>query len=346
MVAVSTSPADASLANAADPGPSPLLALPGAVAAPDEPALAWHYGDPLAEQRGNRLWDGWAAGTVRVTGPERISWLHLLASQDFTALGAGSDSDVTQALWLSPQGHVEHWATARSGDDAVWLHTVSAEAAAALAAFLTSRRFRAEVEVADMTAEQALVVTRASDGATIQHRVARADFAALALGLVAEGFAPAGTWAHTALAVAHREPRFGTDSDARTLPNEIPAWMRGAVALDKGCYCGQETVARIENIGAPPRRLVLLNLDGSRNELPRPGDEVLTEDGKTVGRVGSAAYHFEDGPIALALVKRAIAPGVPLTAGGVAALIDPDDVPPPGPKQVYDRKDFIDLRRR
>lgn len=324
-------------------GPSPLLTLPGAVAAPDEPALAWHYGDPLAEQRGPRLWDGWAAGTLRVSGPERGLWLHALASQELADLAPGAQ---TEALWLSPQGHVEHWASLRADDDSVWLHTVSAEAAAALAAFLLSRRFRADVTVMDMTAEHALLVTRGRGGETTSHLVSRAGFATVALGLVAEGFAPAGTWARTALRIAAREPRFGTDSDARTLPNEVPAWLRSAVALDKGCYCGQETVARIENIGAPPRRLVLLNLDGSQNELPSPGDEVRLADGKVVGRVGSAAHHFEDGPIALALVKRAVAPGVPLTAGGVAALIDPDDPVPPGPKQVYSRKDFIDLGRR
>lgn len=329
-----------------DPGPSPLLTLPGAVADADEPTLAWHYGDPLAEQRGPRLWDGWATGTVRVTGPERISWLHALGSQDFTALTPGA---ITASLWLSPQGQVEHWAAARQDDDAVWLHTVSAEAAAALAAFLLSRRFRADVDVADMTAEQALLIARDPGDGTASHRVPRTDFETAALALTAEGFAPGGTWARTALRIADREPRFGTDTDARTLPNEVPAWLRSAVALDKGCYCGQETVARIENIGAPPRRLVLLNLDGSRNELPSPGDDVCLADGKVVGRVGSAAHHFEDGPIALALVKRTVAPGIPLTAGRVSALIDPDDVVPPGPKQVYARKDFVDLsalRRR
>lgn len=321
-------------------GPSPLLSLPGAVAAPDEPLLAWHYGDPLAEQRGPRLWDGWTMGTVRVTGPDRLTWLHALASQDFIDLPAGAE-----ALWLSPQGHVEHWAAVRADDEAVYLHTVSAEAAEALHAFLVSRRFRADVTVTDITADVATLLTHRG-GETAMYRVPRAEFSQVALSKVDEGFAPGGRWARTALRIAGRVPRAGTDTDARTLPNEVPAWMRTALALEKGCYCGQETVARIENIGAPPRRLVLLNLDGSEGSLPAPGDEVLTSDGKAVGRVGSAAHHFDDGPIALALIKRTVAPGVPLTTGGVAALIDPDDTVPPGPRQVYRRSDFIDLGRR
>ena len=83
----------------------------------------------------------------------------------------------------------------------------------------------------------------------------------------------------------------------------------------------------------------------SGDVLPNIGDSVTLADGAIVGRVGTVAQHWEDGPIALALVKRTVAPGVPLVAGGVDALIDPEDVVPPGPKRVYDRKQFINLRR-
>ena len=79
------------------------------------------------------------------------------------------------------------------------------------------------------------------------------------------------------------------------------------------------------NLGRPPRRLVMLNLDGSQDLLPAPGDPVTSAEGRTVGRLGTVAQHHEDGPIALALVKRPIGPDAPLLAGGVDARVDPAD---------------------
>jgi folate-binding protein YgfZ len=131
----------------------------------------------------------------------------------------------------------------------------------------------------------------------------------------------AGVQAFEALRVAARVPRLGLDTDHRTLPHEV-GWLATAVHLDKGCYRGQETVARVHNLGRPPRRLVLLHLDGSDSELPAPGDQVQL-DGRDVGRLGTAVRHHELGPIALALVKRNVPDDAALVAGGVAAQIDP-----------------------
>ena len=135
-----------------------------------------------------------------------------------------------------------------------------------------------------------------------------------------------GLWAFEALRIARGEPRFGVDTDHRTIPNEV-GWIGPAVHLDKGCYRGQETVARVHTLGRPPRRLVLLHLDGSENLLPDVGSDV-THDGKVVGRVGSSARHHELGPIALALVKRNVPLDVDLDAGGLVAaqevLVDPE----------------------
>ncbi|MEO7126183.1 MAG: folate-binding protein [Nakamurella sp.] len=335
-------------------GRSPLLSRLGAVAE-EGSSIAWHYGDPLREQRASLrgagiVIDGWARGTVQVRGADRLTWLQSLASQDFLSL---ADGDETQALWLSPQGHVQHFAYVRlvgdGNDGAVELGTETVAAAAALTEFLASRQFRAAVEVEDRSAEVAPLILLGPDG-TSQVSVPRSAFGATAAEILARGAVPAGTWAHDALRIAARTPQFGTDNDDRTLPHEMPTWLAAAVSLTKGCYCGQETVARIENIGAPPRRLVLLNLDGSGGILPRPGDTVTLADernaGKVVGRLGTVAQHWEDGPVALALVKRTVAPGVPLVAGDVDALIDPDDQVPSGPKIVYDRSKFIDLKRR
>jgi folate-binding protein YgfZ len=102
--------------------------------------------------------------------------------------------------------------------------------------------------------------------------------------------------------VAAWRPRLGFETDHRTIPHEVD-WLRTAVHLHKGCYRGQETVARVHNLGRPPRRLVFLHLDGSGHTLPARGAAVEL-DGRAVGHLTSVARHFEDGPIALALVKR------------------------------------------
>jgi tRNA-modifying protein YgfZ len=178
--------------------------------------------------------------------------------------------------------------------------------------------------------------------------VPRARLAEVATTLVAAGATPAGTWAADALRIPSRRPRWGVDTDDRTIPNEV-SWLHTAVHLAKGCYRGQETVARVHNLGRPPRKLVLLNLDGSRDTLPQPGDPVATGAGRSVGRVGTVAQHHEDGPIALALIKRSAANGNPLVAGGVDAIVDPADHEDPAaaatPVSAVDRRAFADVRR-
>ena len=132
--------------------------------------------------------------------------------------------------------------------------------------------------------------------------------------------------------MAARRPRLGVDTDERTIPHEV-GWIGGpglgAVHLDKGCYRGQETVARVHNLGKPPRMLVLLHLDGSADR-PVTGDPVLAG-GRAVGRLGTVVDHVDLGPVALALVKRGLPADTALITGGdaaVAAVIDPDSLPP------------------
>ena len=127
----------------------------------------------------------------------------------------------------------------------------------------------------------------------------------------------------TALRVAAWRPRLATEVDEKTIPHELD-WLRSAVDLGKGCYKGQETVAKVLNLGRPPRRLVLLHLDGSDTVLPARGDEVVGEkvrpepepgeapERRTVGRITSSAMHHELGPIALAVVKRSVPGDLPL----------------------------------
>jgi tRNA-modifying protein YgfZ len=287
---------------------SQLLQRPGAVPAdPPDEGVATHYGDPYAEQRrleaGQALVDLSHRPVLRIAGPDRLSWLHSLLTQHVTALAPGA---WTQALVLSPQGHVEHHLHLADDGEAVLAH-VEPGTADALADFLRRMQFMLRVEVTDVTAQWAVVAD------PVMRLVPREDLAAY------DG-PVAGVGAWEALRVAARTPRLGLDTDHRTLPHEV-GWLTTAVHLDKGCYRGQETVARVHNLGRPPRRLVLLHLDGSDSELPVPGADVV-QDGRTVGRVGTAVRHHELGPVALALVKRTVADGADLLAGPVAARVD------------------------
>jgi folate-binding protein YgfZ len=275
---------------------SPLLALPGAVEAePPDSGVAAHYGDPMREQR--RLANGEAfvdlshRGVVRIAGPDRLTWLHSLLSQHVADLAPGQH---TEALLLSPHGHVEHHLRLTDDGEAVWA-TVEPGTAGALVEFLRAMQFLMRVDVQDVGTEWAAIWTLGGE------RLIPTE--ALPEAAQTHG-APAGIWAYEALRIARGDARLGLDTDHRTIPNEV-GWIDTAVHLDKGCYRGQETVARVHTLGRPPRRLTRLHLDGSVETLPAHCDRVLLPDsGKEVGFVGSAARHFEDGPIALALLKR------------------------------------------
>jgi tRNA-modifying protein YgfZ len=291
---------------------SPLLQRPGAVEADGVDAgVAAHYGDPYREQRaltaGAAVVDLSHRPVVRVGGPDRLRWLHDLTSQHLTSL---PPAVWTEALLLSPQGHVEHHL--QLVDDGEAVHAVVEPGTAeALVAYLDRMRFLLRVEVADVSGELAALWR---DGGTTL--VPRASLRDLADPL-------AGVEALEALRVADRRPRLGLDTDHRTLPNEV-RWLGRAVHLDKGCYRGQEAVARVYNLGRPPRRLALLHLDGSASHLPPVGTDVLLGE-RPVGRLGTAVRHHELGPIALALLKRTVPDDAALLVDGVAAAVDPAD---------------------
>jgi tRNA-modifying protein YgfZ len=327
-----------------------LKILPGAVEAgwPDQ-GVAAHYGDPLREQRAAEASAGVVdrsnRGVLRVTGPDRLTWLHSLTTQNLDGLAPGTSG---QALVLSPNGHVEHHLTLTDDGTATWLH-VEPGTGGVLLDFLESMRFMLRVEVADVTPDYAVLtllgpaagdLVTGLDGVeasvkpgpfgTIDLIVARDRLPGSAAGLVRRGAAMAGMWAFEALRIAARVPRLGLDTDHRTIPHEV-GWIETAVHLNKGCYRGQETVARVHNLGHPPRRMVFLHLDGSADRLPGHGDPVeLAGDGQgtTVGFTGSAARHYELGPIGLALVKRTVPVDAALLAGGVPAaqevIVPPD----------------------
>jgi folate-binding protein YgfZ len=335
---------------------SPLLGRPGAVEGDGPDAgVAWHYGDPVHEQR--RLEAGEAAvdlshrGVLTVTGPDRLSWLNSLTSQSLLDAAPG---EAREALVLSPHGHVEHDLHLLDDGNTVWI-TVEPGTAAALREWLDRMRFLLRVELADVTARYAVVgaapalaqglraehggpdvpaawvdpwpalgPTTASYAAVDEagHPGRERAFAELLLPREALAALPAsvplaGTWAAEAARVAAWRPRLGFETDHRTIPHEVD-WLRTAVHLQKGCYRGQETIARVHNLGRPPRRLVFLHLDGSEHTLPKHGDPVSSGD-RQVGFVTTAARHDELGPVALALVKRSTPVDATLTAGGIPA---------------------------
>jgi folate-binding protein YgfZ len=298
---------------------SPLLAWPGAVEEEGVDAgVAAHYGSISAEQRGLAAGVGFVdlshRGVVRVTGLDRLGWLHSLTTQHLEQLPPGQ---WTSALVLSPQGHVEHEMTGVDDGTAFTAH-VEPGTAPALVEWLDKMRFLMRVEVSNVTDEMA-VLWRPGSGDEFVGRPSL-ESAARAVG------DPAGIWAYEALRIAAGRPRLGLDTDHRTIPNEV-GWIGSAVHLDKGCYRGQETVARVHTLGRPPRRLVLLHLDGSVDRLPARDADVLA-DGRRVGFVGSSARHYELGPIALALIKRAVDPMTELMVDGIPAgqelLVDPE----------------------
>ena len=340
---------DVAAAAAADgPGTATDEPRPGGVAA--------HYGDPMAEQRllreGRAIVDLSDRGVLTVTGPDRLSWLHSLTSQHLTGLAPGVSAET---LVLSPKGHIEHDLHLVDDGERVWI-TVEPGTAPALAGWLDSMRFMLRVEVTDVTAEYAVLATTgdlpdlgvepvarwrdpwpatdagelvgdtAAYGPVAEHPgsgwslvesvVPRALLADLA---ARSDLRWAGTWALEALRIAAWRPRLGAETDHRTIAHEVD-WLRSAVHLHKGCYRGQETIARVHNLGRPPRRLVFLHLDGSGHTLPAPGAPVRLGE-RTIGHITSVARHHEDGPIALALVKRNADPHADLLVGEGDAVV-------------------------
>ena len=294
---------------------SPLLARPGAVAGHGVDAgVAEHYGDPLREQRtalaGAALVDRSHRPVIRVEGPDRLSWLHSLTSQHLEALPPRT---WTEALVLSPHGHVEHHLTLVDDGSATWFH-VEPGTAQALIDYLQSMRFMLRVEVSDVSTSYAVLSRLAGEEPVVDELVARDQLVEHVDGA---GLPVVGHGAFEALRVAAGRPRLGFETDHRTIPHEI-GWLHVAVHLDKGCYRGQETVARVHNLGRPPRRMVLLHLDGTEDNLP-PAHTPVELDGRAVGFLGTAVHHADLGPIALAVIKRQTVDDAHLMVAGMAA---------------------------
>ncbi|MBB5934407.1 CAF17-like 4Fe-4S cluster assembly/insertion protein YgfZ [Streptomyces zagrosensis] len=311
---------------------SPLLSLPGAVPAEGlDEGVAGHYGDLFREQRalanGTGFVDLSHRGVITVTGDDRLSWLHLLLTQHVSDLPVGQ---ATESLILSANGHIEHALYLVDDGTTVWAH-VEPGTQGELIAYLESMKFFYRVEVHDRTEEFAVVHLPAGSivdipADTMAREAAHGRDVFLPrdqLAAAADAYGPAiGILAYEALRVEAHRPRLGLETDHRTIPHEL-GWLGTAVHLEKGCYRGQETVARVHNLGKPPRRLVFLHLDGSEVHLPPHGTPIRRAsegpESRQLGFITTSARHHELGPIALALIKRNVPVDADLLADTTAA---------------------------
>jgi folate-binding protein YgfZ len=302
------------------------------------------------------------AGIITVSGADRLTWLHSLLSQNLKNLNPGESAE---ALLLDPQGHIEQLIKIIDDGETTWL-MVNQENTTPLLEWLSKMVFRMKVQLTDRSADFAIVgatksnpelafdsnaqpliwkdlwpavtpggyrySTREVNYSWFEHliEVGQVDDALDQVGL-------AGTMAADALRVSAGRPLAASEIDEKSLPHELDL-LSTAVHLSKGCYRGQESVAKVHNLGHPPRRLTFLHLDGSEHSLPDVGDEVrVSGQDKVVGKVTSAVQHFEMGPIALAVISRSVAEDASLevsSSGGMIAATQEIIVPQSAGKVV------------
>ena len=325
-----------------------------------------HYGNPMIEQRSLFVGDSVClmdpAGIICVSGLDRLTWLHSLLSQNLKNLKPGESAE---ALLLDPQGHIEQLIRIIDDGETTWL-MVNQENTEALLGWLTKMVFRMKVKLSDRSADFVLVgasqpkpelafvsnsqplvwqdgwagvtpggyrySTREVNYSWFEHVIETSEVQDV-LGKVSLS----GTMAADALRIAAGRPLAASEIDEKSLPHELDL-LSTAVHLSKGCYRGQESVAKVHNLGHPPRRLTFLHLDGSEHSLPDVGDEVrVSGQDKVVGKITSAAQHFEMGPIALAVISRSVAEDAELqvsSSGGMIAATQEVIVPQSAGKVV------------
>lgn len=329
------------------------LTWPKAVAAEgDWASVPAHYGDPMREQR--LLTEGLAAvdlsarEVVQVSGPDRLSWLNSITTQQISQL---KPFESVQNLVLSPHGHIEFDLHLVDDGERTWI-TTDPGRSTALVAFLERMRFMLRVEIANVTERYGVIGEPNGNASTPQELTERSviawvdpwptlgedtaaytsadahaetDWSWRELIVPRESFAqefgeraPAGLWAFDALRIEAWRPS-AAEFDHRTIPHELDL-LRTAVHLHKGCYRGQETIARVHNLGRPPRRIAFVHIDGSGHTLPQVGDEVRVQGvERPIGRLTSVARHYVDGPIGLVVIKRSTLVDADLEIAGISA---------------------------
>jgi len=284
----------------------------------DEGAI-WHFGEPNQEQRALAVGNAWAdlshRAVISISGKDRTTWINDMMTQELLTLPTG---EWTETLLLDAQGHIEQQLFLVDDGGSIWMH-LDASKAPELITYLNKMKFMLDVDVQDRSDEFAVL---RAPGAADKFGgpfalVPRAELSDVASAYKSAGHIQVGMWALEAERIAAGRARILLESDHKSIPNEL-GFLRIAVHMNKGCYRGQETVAKVFNLGHPPRRLVLLHLDGTMVHMPEHGAKV-TVDGKEIGFIGSMARHFELGPIALAVIKRTVPVDATLDIDGVTA---------------------------
>jgi len=291
-------------------------------AGPDKGAI-WHFGEPNKEQKELAAGAGWAdlshRAVISISGKDRFTWLHALTTQHLENLSPGDWKD---ALILDAQGHIVEQLFLVDDGRITWIHT-EAERVAPLIEYLEKMKFMFEVDVKDQSNDYAVLrAAGVADKFGGPYALVPRSELEETKAAFNKSHTQVGIWALEALRVAQGRARLLFEVDHKSIPNEL-GFINNAVHMKKGCYRGQETVAKVFNLGQPPRKLVLLHLDGSMVAMPENGAKLFHND-KEVGYIGTVARHYELGPIALAVIKRNTPLDAVLIADGVAANIFED----------------------
>jgi folate-binding protein YgfZ len=284
---------------------------------PDKGAI-WHFGEPNNEQKALAKGDGWAdlshRGVISITGKDRLTWLHALTTQHLEKLEVATWVD---ALILDTQGHVIDQLFLVDDGQSTWIHLEN-ERVIPVIEYLNKMKFMLAVEVKDESENYSVLrAPGVADAIGGPYALVPRNELKETTNAFNKSHTQVGIWALEAERVAAGRARLLFEVDHKSIPNEL-GFLNKSVHMNKGCYRGQETVAKVFNLGQPPRRLVLLHLDGSMVAMPEHGAKVSLDD-KEVGFIGSLARHYELGPIALAVVKRNVALDATLICEGVTA---------------------------
>jgi folate-binding protein YgfZ len=287
---------------------------------PDKGAI-WHFGEPNKEQKELVSGNGWAdlshRAVISISGKDRLTWLHALTTQHLEKLTPG---DWQEALILDAQGHINDQLFLVDDGSTTWIHT-EAERCEPLIQYLEKMKFMLDVEVIDLSNDYAVIRTAGvADSIGGPYALVPRGELTDTVSAFNKSYTQVGIWAVEALRVAQGRARLLFEVDHKSIPNEL-GFINKAVHMQKGCYQGQETVAKVFNLGRPPRKLVLLYLDGSMVDIPDHGTKI-TLDGKDVGYIGTASRHYELGPIALGIVKRSTLENSALYIGNISAKIN------------------------
>ena len=277
---------------------------------PDKGAI-WHFGQPNNEQKLLLAGSAWVnlshKPIITVSGVDRLRWLHDITTQDVEAL---APNNWKPALILDALGHIKFQFDLVDDGQTTWLVT-EVDLKDELIAFLNKMKFMLRVEVKDASDQYSYIrIAGVPDEMGGPFKIVKKG----------EGKQPeteVGIWALEAERVVAGRARIGFETDHKSIPNEL-GFLNNSVHMKKGCYPGQETVAKINNLGVPPRKLVLLHLDGSMVELPKLHDPIFDGE-KEVGFIGTVVRHYELGPIALAVLKKSVPIENTLIISGVSA---------------------------